>query len=340
MEEYNARFKETLHKFVKEVHKVTQSKNTEKILNVFHKLKMDKTQEKILTNLTPYADQIKNRDEQMFENKIILIPGINLHTVWNKLSDSQKNKCWLYLKILYILSEICTTNVSKMGDNILKTDTNVASETTTDNTETENTETENTNKESESESDTDEDTELKFNPYEGIGNNDVNYNVQDMFTGIEKLGKVDKPSLDSLVKTFGVDKFAELEKLQDQLKNMNEDDIESATQNIQSLMGDNVDKKTLNTLLTNVANELKNADMSQGNLFENLSNIAENVTKNMRTKIDNNEIDIKSLYKSTNDLAAKCSGGNSNLNPMNLIQTMIKAEQMKNTDSVDKNKDA
>lgn len=334
MEEYNTRFKETLHKFVKEVHKVAKSKNTEKILSVFHKLKMDKTQEKILTNIGPYSDQIKNRDEKMFDNKIILIPGINLNTVWKKMSDSQKTKCWLYLKILYILSEICTTNVSTMGDKILQTDTNVASETTTDNTETES-----SNKNVEETDTENNDSSLKFNPYEGIGNNNEKYNVQDMFSGVEKLGNVEKPSLDSLVKTFGVDKFAELEKLQDQLKNMNDGDIESATQNIQSLMGDNVDKNTLNTLLTNVANELKNTDMSKGNIFENLSNIAENVTKNMRTKIDNNEIDIKSLYKSTNDLASKCTGGNPNMNPMSLIKTMIEAEQKKNSDS-NKNTDA
>ena len=339
MDKYNENFKTTLKKFVVEIDELIDSDNIKKILKVYKKLKFDKVQQKYMKNVGPYIKQINDKDESMFSNKVILLPGINLKNVWKKINNSSKERFWVYLKMLYILSEICVKDQSdKLTTTKTFTNTNTyPSVVTSESTFTSDTKDMTTVHSNTPEETPDEVKELEFNPYVGINANlkNKNYNVSDIISGAPEFEVPDaKPSLESLMKTMGSDKLKELDKLTDQLKNMKKSDIDNATKNIKSMMGADTNEatsKTLDTLLTNIASSLNKTDMKKGNLFETLSTVAESVANDMKPKIDSGEINVNDLWKTTNSIFKQCSGGNSMMNPMmnpmNFFSQMIKKEK-------------
>lgn len=344
MANYKNKFSETLEKFIKEMDKICPSKDIDKIKKYYKKLDMKKIMKKYLENMEVHKDKIAAGDVTMFEEDVIVLPGINIKDVWNQMNDKQHNKMFVYLKMLYILSEICVSEDSATsGSNDTETISTIAdsSELTIEPVEEPTLE---SNQELNRKSNEDENEDLvetkslEFNPFEGVGGNaggnaGGGYDVKGMFDSVGEY-KIEKPGLGSMANLIGADKLLNLDELTDQLKNMDKKDIDEATLNIQNLMGSNMDDKTskaIGDMLGSISSELKTRNLKEGNLFDNLTSIANTVAEGMRPKIDRGELDVKDLWSSTQNLANKCKeevggaglGLPGGLDPMSFLSNMV-----------------
>lgn len=304
MTDYNSKFIEVFKQFITFVDNVKTTKDTKRIIENIDKLSIPKVQQKFFTKLKPYYEKIEKQDTSLFKQNLVPFPKIDLKPLWRACNTEQRNKLWLYLKMLYILSEI-----------------NVAQSSITEN-DTSNSVDNMTNTTNESSSTT---ISKSFNPYEGVGENS-SLTVGEVYKSVGDIEKPDENfTLKSLGKIIGKDKLKELDNLTEQLKNMNDDDIDNATKNIKGMLGNDVSEdttKTLNTLMSSIASELKESNMKEGDIFESLSKIATSVANKMKPKLESGEINPQALLESTQKLSEKCSNGNPNLNPVNLVKMM------------------
>jgi hypothetical protein len=93
--------------------------------------------------------------------------------------------------------------------------------------------------------------------------------------------------INMVLSQLGIDKMVDMDKLNDQLKNMNEDEIQDVTKNITEILGANNDddvKEVCSTLVRNIVDNLKENGIS--NMIETLSSIS----KNVGDKIDPNKM--------------------------------------------------
>ena len=307
MEEYKEKFLATFEKFIKEIYKVNKTKDIEKILKAFSKFDVTKLSKKYFLNMEKYSEKILEMDDSMFTTSIILLPGIDLSKIWTTLNSDKKQRFFVYIKMLYILSEVLLKENEQHVHN--QEDTSSISHTDDSNNNSSST----------------------FDPYEGVGD-DTGYDVETMFNNVKKYDQSGKPSFENIAELVGLDKMLDLEDLTNQLKNMDGDAIDEATKNIQGMMGGNMDDKTMSAItgmLGSISNELKTVDMKSGNIFENLSSIANVVADKMKPQIDSGEIDVKNLWQSTRSLASKCQendGNTSGVNPMEILSSMVDSQ--------------
>lgn len=240
------------------------------------------------------------------------------------MNERQHNKIFVYLKMMYILSEICVNGDGSSSDSKSRTESKSESVDRETISVTSESNTEDTAKQN-------EEKPLEFNPFEGVGGDAKEYGVKGMFDAVGEY-KTEKPGLSSMANLIGADKLLNLEELTDQLKNMDKKDIDEATQNIQKLMGSNMDQKTshaIRDMLGSISSELKTRNLKEGNLFDNLTSIANTVAEGMRPKIDRGELDVKDLWASTQNLADRCkeevggAGLPGGLNPMDFFSGMV-----------------
>ena len=70
-----------------------------------------------MKQLAPLANQIVQRDENIFKEHAEVIPGLNMATMWNdKLSDNSKNAIWEYINTLLMLG----TTIMSIPGNMLQ----------------------------------------------------------------------------------------------------------------------------------------------------------------------------------------------------------------------------
>ena len=309
MEEYKEKFLTTFEKFIKEVYKVYKTKDTEKVLKAFNKFDVMKLSSKYFSNMEKYSEQILEMNDSMFSKSVILLPGIDLSKVWPLLNSEKKKRFFVYVKMLYILSEVLSKENSLLS--LQQSSENNTEVATIDQTDSSNNQSSST-----------------FDPYEGVGEN-TGYDVETMYNNVDKFKQSNGPDIGNIAELVGLDKMLDLDDLTNQLKNMDGDAIDEATKNIQGMMGGNMDDQTMSaitSMLGSISSELKTVDMKSGNIFDNLSNIANVVADKMKPQIDSGEIDIKNLWKSTKSLASKCkedSGNGSGVNPMEILSNMV-----------------
>lgn len=175
--------------------------------------------------------------------------------------------------------------------------------------------------------------EMAFNPYEGIGGDNANYGVNEMFSGLKTLDedKPEKPGFGSIANMVGADKMLNMDKISEQLKNMKPEDIEQATLSIQNLLGSNADPQTsklIGDMLSTIKGELNDGDISKGNPLDNIMKIAESVATKMKPNIEQEGIDMEGLLASTQNIANKCVDDKGNklfngqMDPMQMLRQM------------------
>ena len=336
MEKHYEEFVKNLYKFISDLNRYTKDEGTKKILEVFDKLDMGKVMLRYLNTLREDEENIKSRNEDVFKKDVIIFPGVNLKNLWTQLSDKQKEKVWTYLQILYIQSELVLNFKESVSDNTNKNKTittmiDDVKEHTDDNKQI-------VVKEDEQ----DEFNNLGFNPFVGIGGDSgQGFTCEQMYSGLDNLedDQPSTPGLGALAGMFGVDKMINIEELSNQLKNMDKEEIDKATNNIKSLLGTEEDENTtrlISDMLTNITDELKKDDISKGNPLDNIIKIAETVASKMKPKLDENNIDMQNLWNSTQSLATQCkdeegnelfSGAN---NPFNMLNQMMGMAQNMN----------
>lgn len=349
MEHYFNQFVNNLHKFLSDLNRYSPSEDIANFLDVFDKLDMGKVILRYLSVIKDYEILLKNRDETLFDKPLKIFPNIDVSLIWIKLSNSRKQKIWTYLQMLYVISELIMHNGSPSSDdnnldgmissinnhNYDQSEVSTDTKSESDNKDDKNYKYDKYNKYDEYDKDDKNDKQLEFNPYVGIGQQNENYSVSEMFSGPMELpsDKPAGPGLGSLAGLVGIDKMVNVQELSDQLKNMKKEDIDEATKNIQSMLGANADDKTsdiLKDMLTSITDELKNDNISNGNPIDNIVKIAESVASKMKPKIDDNNVDMSQLWSSTQNLATQCKDDNGQnlfdnnaVNPFDLINQMV-----------------
>lgn len=284
MDEQYTKFVDTLHNLVKDLNRYYPNQGCQAFLDNYKNLDLGKIMLRFLTMIRQYETKLTNRDETLFSNDLSLFPGINVTSIWTMLKEGQKKKVWTYLQILYYQSELLLnteecTNETSTKHQILQ---NIKQDV----------------------------TQSSFNPYEGIGQNKTDYSVEDMFPekmDLEEL-KNFKPGLGSVASALGIDKALDLEKLREQLKNMTKEDIDNATSQLKNVLGANaVNQKTakmIEDMLSGISEELQNDNMSDNtNAIDKIMKIAESVANRMQPKMQNEQIDIRDLWNSTQNVA-------------------------------------
>lgn len=125
-----------------------------------------------------------------------------------------------------------------------------------------------------------------FNPFIGVGENNSNYSVDEMFTG-GALPNEQKLSMDSILSTLGIDKLLDEDKIKEQLENFDEEQTNEATDQIMKLLGvtDNPDiREVCGILISDIVAGLKQDGVSK------IGDTLMNVTQKAKEKIDHRKM--------------------------------------------------
>ena len=312
MSKYNHfnEFNDNLHKFIEDIYKFTKYDNAKKFLDSFENINKKRIIlffKKVTKNL---EQQIKNKDMQLLTTKFIVLPSIDLVKFWPKLSSNdQKEKMWIYLHLLFLSANMIDD--SDLDSNIVpKTPELEVKELKTDKPE--------------------------FNPFVGVqSNNDgKSFGFDELKSGPASLDdkKPASPSLfnmASFTQGLGLDRY--MEKLLDQLKNIDKADIDNAVNNLKTHLGQDTYDKTggiITDMLTDITDGLKNSDLTNGNPFENIKGIAMDIAQKMIPKIKNSGIDKSTIESSFKNLLNKynipsADGSNPSGNIINNLFSMM-----------------
>lgn len=203
------------------------------------------------------------------EGKIVtIIPGLDVNLVIGLLTPEELKSLWGYLYIIFISSVrmISTINKHKQEGNIWNTLPIFQARVTKLGL------TAGTNKK-------------LFNPYVGL-TSDTTLDVSTMFAAVDD---IKQPSAESMLGNLGLDinKLIDVDKLNEALKNIGQDDINEATKHIVSVLGASGDNDTSSvyaTLVNDIVDDLKTNGLT--NMFET----AQSVSKKAAGKVDRNQM--------------------------------------------------
>ncbi|AYV78775.1 MAG: hypothetical protein Edafosvirus32_6 [Edafosvirus sp.] len=317
MEQYYKDFVTNLKSFVSEIHNNVPTKGTKNFLSVFDKLVWAKVIHRYQTIMDKYCNELKNKDDKIFQKEFFIFPGIDMNIIWPKLTAEQRERIWIYLQLLYISSSFIMqigteTNMTQDKELVVKT----MKEDIVNKTEV-----------------------VPFDPYVGVGTNmNANevYGLDEMMSGPKVLpGETSSTAsgIASLTQMFGIDKMINMDELSKQLKNMKKEDIDEATNNIKKLLSDNVDDDTssvITNMLSNITDELKKDDVVNGDPLTNIVKIAESVAQKMVPQMEATNIDVKKLWSSTQNIAKKCKDNKGDSlfadgqnNPLTMLNSLV-----------------
>jgi hypothetical protein len=311
-------FVNNLQNFLSDLNRYQQNIGCQRVLDIFERVNMNKILVKYLATMRPFEQKLNLKDESIFSNKLVVVPGLDMSLLWHKLTSGQKAKIWIYLQILYVNAEL----VAKYGLN-QETDNPIIEQMTTN-------------------IKVDKDKEKEFDPYTGIGQNNLdNYNVNDIMSGTKNTDgcEVSKPGLGSLANLVGIDKMLNLDELKTELQSMTDEDVKKATEKIQNMLGSNNDPQTnqvINNMLSNIRDELKNEDISTGNPIDNIMKIADSVALKIKPQMEESGVDIGKIFESTQNLADNIRDengnpvftGENNQNPYDMLNNIMKGGQI------------
>ena len=288
MEGNKTEFKKYLKILVTKLHETKPTSNTEKILKVFDKLNIEKVSIRFYKSINPHYSLLDEKNEELFNQQLNVLPKVNLSDYWGLLDDESKNKLWSLLNVLYVLSDLIKS--TKEEDNSLNN--NVC--------------------------EIDEKKELQFNPYVGLQSNNDNYSIDQMFGGPKDLPgekkNIDLSSAGLMSQVGQLSKMIDMDKFSQDIKNINSDDIKEATNNIKGMLGGNSDEKTSNLIsdmLDDITKELQSNNLSDGDPFQNIMKVAEKVAEKIKPKVEKDNIDLTQFMNTDQN------------NPMNLLTKMM-----------------
>lgn len=278
METYFNKFVCVLRDFVTELKAASPSQGIQKFLSKFDSLDMGNIVIRYLNTTRNVENKLKSRDETIFSTQFKPLPGIDISKHWGNLSDEVKEKMWNYLNLMFLLCELMATQSS--GDEVSPEKTQELKQL----------------------SDSICGNDIEFNPYSGIGKSE-NFSTESMFSGPDKLpGQTG--GMDSLQKA-ALSQLVDMDKLKEELKNLNEDKINEASGKIKEMFGGVVDDNTTNMItdmLSAVTKELQGTDMSD-DPFDSLSSVIGKVSEQMKPKFESGEFDINGFAKSAAEIA-------------------------------------
>lgn len=322
-------------------------KNAQTFVAVLENKQFDMTKtsdiiKKVFTVISKNINIFKKKDQALFsikefkegrEVKTTIIPGIDLEEAYRNFDIETQKLLWKYLKTLYYSSIKMIYAVNgTVDDEILKICESIQksiSESDIYNEFYENNPDSKLYKK-----------DTSFNPYVGIGDNsNGTFGVDELTSGPQSLSEQSGPGIGSVVSLLGIDKMFNLDQLTDQLKNIDQKEIDEASENIKKLLGGNLDEGTsemINMMLHDITSELRKDNLSNGNNpVNNILKVAEKVAGNMVHKIDPKKIDMTKVWESTQNLAKNYTDQkgekifNGDSNPLSML-TGLMEKQMNN----------
>jgi hypothetical protein len=148
--------------------------------------------------------------------------------------------------------------------------------------------------------------ELNENPYIGIqGVDEKNYNINSFCKNFESLENKQSENqenqenqndtlLQNMMNKMGVNGNL-LNDVTSNIVNLSDDDLKLAKENVKKLCGCNENDTSIDNIVDTLKNEIKNVDFSQGNLYDNIMKLANNVTQN--TNDDDKKNNLNNLEK-------------------------------------------
>lgn len=311
----------------------------DEILKMYEKLDITLMMVRYLKIMSIHNEILKSQNkvneqvEAIFVSPLIILPGINVSELWQQLTNPQKEKIWLSLRLVYMtgfqaieMSHTARHKKDKQNGNIINV--NNGSRKNED------------EEEEEEKEKSKEKKEVIFDPFIGIGTNSDEYSVTDVYQGMESLEdiKYRDPGVGSLVSIFKLDKLVNIDKLTEQLKTMTKEDIEKATNSIQSLLStnDNATQKFLKELLDKIKNQLENIDLTTGTSSEKIdkfASIIDVVASGMKPHVANGNVDVKGMFNNAHTLFKDIAANNDvpieQQNQINEITNIFKVLQTK-----------
>lgn len=307
MSRFEREFNENLSNFLTYLYSATKDSNVKKLIDIFDKIQTYKTAKKMLSTIGKYSDDIDNKNSSIFNNKFIILSGIDMNKLWPMLTREQINKVWLHLQLLCISANMVVqnssnslviTDVSEHMKNISVENTILDSEVSSVNSKFNN-----------------------FNPYLGVGS-DNDFSAEDLFSGPETL-KGDSgtglPNLGAMgglgaLKNVDISKFVDVKTLSSLIKdNVTDENIHLAIEHLREQLGDEMDNKrakVMEEIFGAVASELKKIDTSGVIRVADILEPMENLIAKINPILKTNEIDMKYVWEITQKISAINGKGN------------------------------
>lgn len=228
--------------------------------------------------------------KELFELKnqegatITIIPGLDIQLIMKNMETEEFEKFWDYFYMMYISSVIMITEINEhkkngkvweilpqMKDRVIKSGM------------------------------FSHDGKM-FNPFlgfmpESLNGQKFNCDMDTMFNSVEQLETPSGPSLTEIMAIPGMDKaFINIEQLNEQLKNVNPEEIEDATNNIAKLLGAENDsdvKEVCHSLVGGIVEEMKHNEGGLQGMMQVAERVSEKIGKN---------IDRRKMQKTANQL--------------------------------------
>lgn len=299
MEKQYEQFISTTYKFVCDLDRYHSTSGTVEFKDNFKCLNMNKVILKLYNITKNNINDVKNKNDKLFEKSFMVFPGIDLQYYWTVLTDNQKKKVWIYLNILYTMSDMilymkndCTTDtVNKFA-----------------NGETESI--------------------VKFDPYVGVGTDNVEYNVDDILAGDydKHIEQPEQVGVGSMMSMFGLDKMFNTDEIRDKLKNMTPEDIAAATDNINDMIENNDPHTTklISSVLQNINETLNDSSfVLSSNPMDDISKIAETVTNKLKPEVEKGNVDLSKLMKQIQTFSSKSNIFPKGMNPFSMLTNMF-----------------
>lgn len=356
---YYTDFKNTLLKFVSDLNRYTPNDGCQMFIKVFDKLEMSKVVLRYVVLMKDHETKLENKDESLFESPLTVFPGIELSELWTKLSKGHKVKIFTYLRMMLIQSYVIlqteqqqqqqqkqkqeqeleeSSSKKPKRKRAGRTVRDVKSITTL---ATYNKKGPADTVDEDKKTDSNQPAPPDFNPFVGVGG-DVSmeeYGVEHMYCeitgeipsgkpklGLASIGKM--LGLDALLKSSGLD----LSNISGMLKNIDKEKIDEATNTLKSLLGQSadLDDKTsdmISSLVADITDELGNQDINDDDdPLESIFKIANNVSKRIKPKFENGDIDISKMFKMPTN-STGVDGDAPAFNPMDMIGKMFSQMQ-------------
>ena len=252
-------------------------KSCDKVLDSYRKENSSFDEGKIIKKIYKIVKKnvnlIDEKNGELFtlkddENRIItLIPGIDIGLVYNYFDENELISFWqyMYLMLLSSIKMINQANTENKKENdainelLKKMEIDITKTGVTVNG-------------------------MMFNPFVGIGQENNSYSINELYTeemkGIDN-SKVPSVGIDMVLQSLGVDKMLNMDKLNDQLKNISENDVKEATKNITELLGaqDESVKGVCDKLVKSIVKNLKKNGLT--NMVDTLQAVTSEIEHDM-----------------------------------------------------------
>lgn len=277
-------FSNELLNFLVFIEELIPTASTQKILSKYEKINTMKIIKRYNNVMNPLKEKLTQRDVNLFSKPLFIIPEFDMSFFWDNLPVENKDHVWETLSRLLIYSNILLANPAQQAPvKVIEKK---------------------------------KDPIKEVNPFIGIGENNTNISVDSLRKEVES-GKVDgNPIMKALKDKLNVDELSK------QLQNVDKNSISQMTDEVKKIIAPHVDDPQVSGLigdmLTNIGDELKNSDLSGGNLFETMLQIAEKMSTKLASDANNNKCSPEKLLASTQSIM-KSIGLPENMNPNEMM---------------------